>query len=116
MIRSELRSAVFVDRATGDRQAATTWLIVTYILHSFKGPVLLLFVCCTFVLVLSGFLLFHMYLVSARKVLTQCIWANETTNEFGRWREIGTKNIYQRGFLKNIQEVMHPPALHVKRG
>ena len=68
MIRLELRSAVFVDRTTGHRQAATTWLVVTYILHSFKGAVLLLFVCCTFVFVLSGFLLFHMYLVSTKKV------------------------------------------------
>jgi len=99
-----LANAVFVEG--GKMKPATTWLVLRYLSGAERVITGLFLLCVVMALLVFAFLAFHLFLVAR----------GMTTNEFykrrnlqgRRRRRLRIPNLYDRGFLLNLGEVLYP--------
>lgn len=119
MHQRQLWSASFIDPVTGERFAASWWMICKYLFATEGMLVFLLVLCAIMGAALYGFFFWHVYLVLRAT----------TTNEVSKWRywrawikrerkeEANklikeTKNPYNKGMVRNLLAVAFPDDIH----
>ncbi|KAJ8606923.1 hypothetical protein CTAYLR_008635 [Chrysophaeum taylorii] len=102
VVTERLAQALFFDARLGRTVPATKIVILRYLLGKEKVLTALLAVCLVMGVLVVAFLAYHLWLISR----------GTTTNEYYKWRAIknakNITNIYNRGLLANIGEVLFP--------